>query len=116
MKNRDGQFVKADDSSFKAAAAGAEWEKAPSFYKILTNEAGRAAWPISGASFVLMHKVQERPLTGSEVLKFFNWSYQHGGAIATKLDYVPLPDNLLALIQVAWKNQIKDSNGDALWR
>ncbi len=116
MKNRDGQFVKADDSSFKAAATGAEWEKAPNFYKILTNEAGRATWPISGASFVLMHKVQERPLTGAEVLKFFHWAYQYGGSIATKLDYVPLPSHLLALIQSAWKNQIKDSSGDALWQ
>src|SRR3989338_8583127 len=64
MKNRDGQFVKPEDSSFRAAAAGAQWDKAPGFYKILTDEAGKGSWPISGATFVLMHKVQEKPETG----------------------------------------------------
>lgn len=116
MKNREGQFVRADDSSFKAAAADAQWDKAPGFYKILTNEAGKATWPISGASFVLMHKVQERPLTGTEVLRFFNWGYQNGDAIAAKLDYVPLPGNVISLIQAAWKTQIKGSDGETLWR
>ncbi|MDO8292787.1 MAG: phosphate ABC transporter substrate-binding protein PstS [Gallionella sp.] len=114
MKNRDGQFVKPEDNSFKAAAAGAQWDKAPGFYKILTDEAGKGSWPISGATFVLMHKVQEKPETGKEVLKFFDWTYAKGGKLASDLDYVPLPENVVKLIRAAWKTQIKDATGKAL--
>jgi phosphate transport system substrate-binding protein len=114
MKNRDGQFVKPEDNSFKAAAAGAQWDKAPGFYKILTDEAGKESWPISGATFVLMHKVQEKPATGKEVLKFFDWAYDKGGKLASDLDYVPLPENVVKLIRTAWKAQIKDATGKAL--
>ncbi len=114
MKNRDGQFVKADDVSFKAAAAGAHWDKAPGFYEILTDEAGKESWPISGATFILMHKMQEKPATGKEVLKFFDWAYDKGGKLAADLDYVPLPENVVILIRAAWKAQIKDSDGSAL--
>jgi phosphate transport system substrate-binding protein len=116
MKNRDGQFVKPEDNSFKAAAAGAQWDKAPGFYKILTDEAGKGSWPISGATFVLMHKVQEKPETGREVLKFFDWAYDKGGKLASGLDYVPLPENVVKLIRTAWKAQIKDSSGTPLMK
>ncbi|MDD5384313.1 MAG: phosphate ABC transporter substrate-binding protein PstS [Gallionella sp.] len=114
MKNRDGQFIKPEDRSFKAAAAGAQWDKAPGFYKILTDEAGKESWPISGATFVLMHKVQEKPEAGKEVLKFFDWTYDKGGKLAADLDYVPLPENVVKLIRAAWKAQIKDATGKAL--
>ncbi|MDH4286194.1 MAG: phosphate ABC transporter substrate-binding protein PstS [Gallionella sp.] len=116
MKNRDGQFVKPEDNSFKAAAAGAQWDKAPGFYKILTDEAGKASWPISGATFVLVHKLQDKPASGKEVLKFFDWAYGNGGKLAAELDYVPLPENIVKLIRAAWKAQIKDASGKALWQ
>jgi len=114
LKNRDGQFVQANDTSFKAAAAGAQWDKAPGFYKILTDEAGKESWPISGATFVLMHKTQEKPATGKDVLKFFDWAYASGGKLASDLDYVPLPENVVKLIRAAWKAQIKDASGKPL--
>ena len=114
LKNRDGQFVKPEDSSFKAAAAGAEWDKTPGFYKILTDEAGKGSWPISGATFILMHKMQEKPESGKEVLKFFGWAYDKGGKLASDLDYVPLPENVQNLIRKAWKNQIRDASGSPL--
>lgn len=116
MKNRDGQFVKPDDSSFKAAAAGAHWDTAPGFYEILTDEAGKESWPISGATFILMHKAQEKPETGKEVLKFFDWAYDKGDKLAADLDYVPLPENVVKLIRAAWKTQIKDTAGKAIWK
>ncbi|MES1982287.1 MAG: phosphate ABC transporter substrate-binding protein PstS [Pseudomonadota bacterium] len=116
LKNRDGQFVKADEDSFKAAAAGAQWDKAPGFYEILTDEPGKASWPVSGATFILMHKVQEKPETGVAVLKFFDWAYGNGGKLAADLDYVPMPEKVVALIRAAWKAQIKDGAGKALWK
>jgi phosphate transport system substrate-binding protein len=116
MKNHDGNFVQPESSAFQAAAAGAKWEKAPGFYEILTDEAGKNSWPISGATFILMHKVQEKPETGKEVLKFFDWAYAKGDKLASDLDYVPLPDNVVKLIDAAWKAQIKDAAGKAVWK
>jgi phosphate transport system substrate-binding protein len=116
MKNRDGQFVQPEAASFRAAAAGAQWDKAPGFYEILTDEAGKASWPISGATFILMHKVQDKPETGKEVLKFFEWAYEKGDKLATDLDYVPLPDSVVKLIRAAWTAQIKDATGKAVWK
>jgi phosphate transport system substrate-binding protein len=115
MKNKSGQFVSANSASFKAAAAAAKWESAPGFYEILTDEPGNATWPISGATFILMHKVQDKPETAKEVLKFFEWAYDKGDKLASDLDYVTLPDNVVKLIRAAWKAQIKDSAGKAVW-
>ena len=114
MKNRDGQFVEPGDVSFRAAAANAQWDKAPGFYEILTDEPGKESWPISGATFILMHKMQENPDMGREVLKFFDWAYTNGGKLAADLDYVPLPENVQNLIRKAWKNQIRDISGSSL--
>lgn len=116
MKNREGQFVSANQESFEAAAAGARWDKAPGFYEILTDEAGKESWPIAGATFILMHKVQDTAQAGTEVLKFFDWAYKNGDKLASELDYVPMPDSVVKLIHDAWKAQIKDASGKAVWK
>lgn len=108
MQNAAGNFVKPDDESFKAAAAGADWSK--SFYQILTNQPGKDAWPISGATFILMHLKQDKPASASEALKFFNWAYANGGKSASDLDYVPMPPAVVAAIQKSW-GEIKDGSG-----
>ncbi len=115
LQNRDGQFVKPDEESFKAAAAHADWEKAPGFYEILTDEPGKQSWPITGATFILMHKVQNKPEHGAEVLKFFDWAYTNGGKMALDMDYIPMPDSVVKLVKGAWKAQIKDASGKAMW-
>ena len=109
LKNAAGNFVAPDDVSFKAAAAGADWSKS-AFYEILTDEPGKDAWPITGASFILMQKVQDKPAQAAEALKFFDWAYQNGAQMAGDLDYVALPDSLIKLIHSSW-NQIKDTAG-----
>ncbi len=116
LKNHDGQFVKPDDTSFKAAAANADWEKAPGFYELLTNEPGKESWPITGATFILMHKTQDKPETAKEVLKFFDWAYSNGGKMAEALDYVPMPEKVQQLVRAAWKAQIKDNKGKTFWK
>ncbi|MFZ1809602.1 MAG: phosphate ABC transporter substrate-binding protein PstS [Candidatus Nitrotoga sp.] len=116
LKNHDGQFVKPDDTSFKAAAANADWEKAPGFYELLTNEPGKESWPITGATFILMHKTQDKPETAKEVLKFFDWAYSSGGKMAEALDYVPMPEKVQQLVRAAWKAQVKDSKGKTFWK
>src|SRR3989338_4218161 len=114
MKNRDGNFVEPGETSFKAAAANAQWDKAPGFYEILTDEPGKESWPISGATFILMHKMQEDAASAREVLKFFDWAYANGGKLASELYYVPLPENVQNLIRKAWKDQIRDTSGSSL--
>ncbi len=115
VQNRDGQFVQPDDPAFQAAAAGADWKNTPGFGAILTDQPGKASWPITGASFILMHAKQEKP-TGVEVLKFFDWAFKNGQKMAEELDYVPLPPAVVALIAEAWKTQLKDASGTPLWK
>src|SRR6185295_15706119 len=78
MMNRDGQVVAPSDATFRAAAAGADWNSAPGMGVILTDQPGKQSWPITGASFILIHKVQDKPDHGREVLKFFEWSFKNG--------------------------------------
>jgi phosphate transport system substrate-binding protein len=115
MKNRDGQWVQPDDETFKAAAAGAQWAKAPGFGVVLTDQAGKQSWPITSASFIIMHKTQEDAAKGKEVLKFFDWAFKNGGTMAADLDYVAMPPAVVKLIQDAWKTQLKDASGKAVW-
>ena len=115
VKNADGQFAEPDDDSFKAAAANADWSKAPGMFLVLTNQPGKASWPITGASFILMHKSQANPAEAKEVLKFFDWAFKNGGAMATDLDYVALPPALIKQIQDGWKANIKDAAGKSVW-
>ena len=95
VQNKDGDFVKPDDDTFQAAAAYADW-KAPGMYQILTNQPGKNSWPITGASFILMHTKQDKPQNAAEVLKFFDWAYKNGGKLAEELDYVPMPEQRCA--------------------
>ncbi len=115
LKNADGQFAEPDDENFKAAAAGADWSKAPGMYLVLTNQPGKITWPITGASFILMHKSQAEAEKGKEVLKFFDWALKNGGAMAAELDYVSLPAPVVKLIEDNWKVKIKDGSGKAIW-
>ena len=115
LKNRDGQFVNPFEANFKAAAANAKWKAEENFYQVLTNQPGKESWPISGATFILMHAKQDNAADGKEVLKFFDWAYSNGSKLATDLDYVPLPDSVTKLIRDAWKVQIKGADGKAVW-
>lgn len=107
LKNTAGKFVKPSTESFQAAAKNADWAKAPGFYLLLTNQPGAESWPITGATFILMHKNQEKPEVAKAVLAFFDWAYKDGDAMARQLDYVPLPDTVVTLIKSAWKSEIK---------
>ena len=109
MKNSSGTVVEPKTETFKAAAAGADWSK--SFYQILTNEPGKDAWPIVGATFVLLHSTQDKAAQGTETLKFFDWAFKNGGAAANDLDYISLPDSVVAEIKTQWKAKVKDASG-----
>jgi phosphate transport system substrate-binding protein len=112
MKNSSGTVVEPKTETFKAAAAGADWSK--SFYQILTNEPGKNAWPIVGATFVLLHTTQEKAAQGTETLKFFDWAFKNGTPAADSLDYISLPDSVVAEIKTQWKEKVKDASGKAV--
>ena len=111
MRNSAGVFVSPDDIAFKAAAAGADWAK--SFYQILTEQPGKDSWPITGATFILMHKVQDKPAQAASSLKFFDWAYKNGDKTADDLDYVPMPTNVKVIIEKGW-GDIKDASGKSV--
>ncbi len=111
LKNSAGNFVSPDDVAFKAAAAGADWSK--SFYQILTEQPGKDAWPITGATFILMQKTQDKPAQAVASLKFFEWAYKNGDKVADDLDYVPMPASVKTIIEKAWSD-IKDTSGKAV--
>ncbi|SDV51029.1 phosphate ABC transporter substrate-binding protein PstS [Chitinasiproducens palmae] len=111
MVNAEHATVAPTIDTFKAAAAGADWSK--SFYQILTNEPGRNAWPIVGATFALVHARQDKAEQGAETLRFFDWAFKNGQAAATELDYVSLPASVVQQIRAAWKN-VKDGSGKSV--
>jgi phosphate transport system substrate-binding protein len=115
LVNKDGKAVAPTADAFQAAAASADWNGTPGFGVILTNEAGANSWPISGATFILIHKQPQDPAAASEALKFFAWAYAKGGKMAEDLDYVPLPAKVVAAIQKVWASEIKDASGKPIY-
>ncbi|MBF9234893.1 phosphate ABC transporter substrate-binding protein PstS [Microvirga alba] len=116
LQNKGGKYPKPDDKSFQAAAAKADWNAAPGFGISLTNQPGDEAWPITAPTFILIYKNPETPAQTAEVLKFFDWAYKNGGKLASDLDYVPLPDNVVGMVEAAWAKDIKDKSGAALFK
>jgi phosphate transport system substrate-binding protein len=107
MRNRDGQFVEPDADTFAAAAEGANWAAQPGFGISLTNQPGARSWPITGATFILIHKEPKNPKAVSEAIKFFEWAYKNGDKLALDLEYVPVPDSLVEKVRSQALSQIK---------
>jgi phosphate transport system substrate-binding protein len=102
MRNKSGAWVAPTAEAFAAAAAGAKWSAAPGFYLLLLDQPGAGAWPITGATFILVHSKQTNAQTGHDVLAFFDWAYKNGNPAAAALDYVTLPDTVKALVRKSW--------------
>ena len=115
LKNHDGAFVDPTDDNVQAAAKGADWMHARSFYVVLTDQPGAAAWPITGASFVLVHRQQKDGETGRAVLRFFDWGYRKGGGAAKELGYIPMPTSVVDMVEKTWEKDLKDDAGHKLW-
>ena len=110
LQNKAGKFVSPTAENFAAAAAGAKWQSAPGFYLLLLDQAAPDAWPITGATFILVHKQQADAAKGAEVLKFFDWAYKNGDGAAGQLDYVPLPASVKDLIRRSWSKVVGPDN------
>ena len=114
MMNKDGKSVAPETKSFQAAAANADWKSVPGYGVILTSQPGGASWPITAASFILMHTVPQDAAGSAEALKFFDWAYKNGTKMAEELDYIPMPDNVVELSRGEWA-KIKDSAGKPIF-
>jgi phosphate transport system substrate-binding protein len=115
LVNRDGKTVSPSLASFAAAANNANWEGAPGFGVLLTDEPGAATWPVTGATFILMHKQPNDAAAAAAALRFFDWAYAKGGKMAEELDYVPMPGSVVAAVHRLWAAQIKDATGKAIY-
>src|SRR5689334_22326999 len=113
--NKDGKAVSPTTESIMAAAAGADWANAPGFYMILTDSAGAAAWPIAGATFILLPKQPKDSAATGEALKFFAWAYKNGAKMAQELDYIPMPDSVVKQVEAVWKKDVKDGSGKPIF-
>jgi phosphate transport system substrate-binding protein len=115
MGNKAGKFVSPDSKTFQSAAANADWKNTPGFNLLLTDQPGDDSWPITASSFILVYKVQDKPENAKQVLDFFAWSYANGQKLAESLDYVPIPDSVVKLVEDTWKSEIKDKDGKPVW-
>ncbi|HEX5453344.1 MAG TPA: phosphate ABC transporter substrate-binding protein PstS [Stellaceae bacterium] len=115
LRNAAGRFVSPGADTFQAAAAHADWTEAPGFYLLLTNEPGRDSWPITSATFILLHRHQPDPEKTREILSFFDWAYHHGDAIAERLGYVPMPPEVTGLVEEMWQQKIVGPEGRPVW-
>jgi phosphate transport system substrate-binding protein len=110
LQNHDGAFVAPGSQSFQSAAAHADWASAPAFYVLLADQPGLQSWPISGSTFVLIYRSQSKPGVARELLKFFDWAYHDGAKLAESLDYVPMPQAVVQLVESAW-TAIREPDG-----
>ena len=115
LANKDGKVVEATPETIAAAAAAADWAKAPGFYMILTDEPGDKAWPIAGATFILVPKVPKDAADAAVALNFFGWAYKNGDAMAADLDYVPMPDSVVKIIEQTWAKEVKGADGKPVY-
>ncbi|MFP3866707.1 MAG: phosphate ABC transporter substrate-binding protein PstS [Desulfobacteraceae bacterium] len=115
LQNQAGNFVAPSIESFQSAAAYADWENAPGYYLVLTNQPGDQTWPIAGATFILIHKNQPNAKLAQAMLAYFNWCFKHGSDIAEKLHYVPMPEEVVKMVEASWAQEIK-ADGQAVGR
>jgi len=113
LRNAAGYYVAPSVQAFQAAAANADWAKAPGFYQVLTNEPGASSWPITGASYILLH-VHSHDKNTAAALKFFDWAYNHGQQLAQQLDYVPIPASVVKMVEAKWSSALR-VDGQAVW-
>jgi phosphate transport system substrate-binding protein len=107
LVNKAGKTVQPTNEAFQAAASNADWAHAPGYYLILTDQPGEKSWPIVASTFILMHKDSADKAASAEAVKFFKWAFANGGKMAEELDYIPIPDPVVKLIEKTWSADIK---------
>ncbi len=112
MQSKEGKFLNPSMDTFQSAAANADWENAPGYHLLLNDQPGADSWPMTAATFILMHTDQSDANKAKEIVKFFEWSYEQG-ELAEELDYIPMPSKVVNMVNETWKNGLK-SDGQAI--
>ena len=107
MANKAGKIVSPTMEAFQAAAANADWANSPGFYNILANQPGDKSWPMTAATFILMPKDPPNKAAANDAINFFKWAYEKGDRLAMDLDYIPMPDNVVKLVEAMWAKDVK---------
>jgi phosphate transport system substrate-binding protein len=107
LVNKTGKTVQPETAAFQAAASNADWANAPGYYLILTDQPGDKSWPIVASTFILMHKDATDKAASQEALKFFKFAFEKGTKMAEELDYIPMPETVIKLIEKTWSSEIK---------
>jgi phosphate transport system substrate-binding protein len=107
LVNKAGKTVQPTTEGFQAAASNADWAHAPGYYLILTDQPGDKSWPIVASTFILMHKDATDKAASQEAIKFFKFAFAKGDKMAEELDYIPMPDAVVKLIEKTWASEIK---------
>jgi len=107
LVNKAGKTVAPTTEAFQAAASNADWANAPGYYLILTDQPGDKSWPIVASTFILMHKDAADKAASQEAIKFFKYAFAKGGKMAEELDYIPMPESVVKLIEKTWSSEIK---------
>jgi phosphate transport system substrate-binding protein len=115
MINKDSKTVAPTSETFQAAAANADWNSVPGYGLILSDQPGAQSWPMTAATFILIHKQPQDPVAAAEALKFFAWAYSKGGKMSEDLDFVPMPTPVVATVEKLWATSIKDAAGKPLF-
>jgi phosphate transport system substrate-binding protein len=90
-------------------------ERVQGFGLILANQPGPESWPMTAATFILIHKQPPDPVAAAEALKFFAWAFEKGDKMAEELDYVLMPNKVVTEIERMWAREIKDSSDKPLY-
>lgn len=106
LKNKSGKYVKPGIKAFQAAGSNADWKNAPGYYMVLTDQPGAKSWPITGVTYILIYKAQADTAKAKEMLKYFNWCYKQGASVAARMHYVPIPENVIKMVNKQWAKKV----------
>ncbi|MCF6174915.1 MAG: phosphate ABC transporter substrate-binding protein PstS [Victivallaceae bacterium] len=115
IKNKAGKFIGPSIKAFQTAGANADWNNAPGYYMVLTDQPGDGSWPITGVTYILIYKQQQNAAKAKTMLKYFEWCYSQGATAATRMSYVPMPASIVKMVKQMWAKEIK-ANGVAVYK
>jgi phosphate transport system substrate-binding protein len=116
LRDHDGTFVAPTPETFSAAASNANWAGAKNYAVSIVDQPGKDSWPIVSPTFIELPKDPKDAARSAAVMKFFDWAYKDGAAMATKLEYVPLPAAVQDAVRSNWRLDIKGPDGAALYK
>ena len=115
IRNKAGHFVAPTMDAFSASAASGDWANAKNYAVDLIDRPCEKCWPIVSATFIELPKDPADPARSANVIKFFDWAYKNGSALASSLEYIPLPPAVQHSVRAAWRSQVVGPDGKPVY-